>query len=114
MAELVLNPQVQAKLHRELDLIVGNKTVTDADVAKLPYLQAVIKETLRVHPPRPLLSWAQLFTSDVHLSNDIVVPANMTTMVNMWAITHDPNIWEEPLLFKPERFLKSEGVLMWT
>ncbi|KAK1555025.1 hypothetical protein Q3G72_020799 [Acer saccharum] len=109
MAELVLNPHVQAKLHRELDLIVGNKTVTDADVAKLPYLQAVIKETLRVHPPGPLLSWARLSTSDVHLSNDMVVPANTTTMVNMWAITHDPNIWEEPLLFKPERFLKSEG-----
>ncbi|KAL5846080.1 hypothetical protein ACOSQ3_009604 [Xanthoceras sorbifolium] len=109
MAELVLNPDVQANLHRELDLIVGNKTVTDSDVAKLPYLQAVIKETLRVHPPGPLLSWARLSTSDVHLSNDMVVPANTTTMVNMWAITHDPNVWEDASAFKPERFLKSEG-----
>ncbi|GLT41961.1 hypothetical protein SLA2020_159860 [Shorea laevis] len=48
MAELVLNPDIQTKLHQELDRVVGDKTVTDADVAKSPYLQAVIKETPRV------------------------------------------------------------------
>lgn len=109
MAEMILNPNVQTKLQRELDLVVGNKTLTDADVAKLPYLQAVIKETLRLHPPGPLLSWARLSTSDVHLSNDMVIPANTTAMVNMWAITHDPNVWDEPWVFKPERFSKSHG-----
>ncbi|KAJ6709126.1 CYTOCHROME P450 78A7-RELATED [Salix koriyanagi] len=67
MAELVLNPEIQAKLSNELKLVVGNRRVTDADAAELPYLQAVIKETLRVHPPGPLLSWARLSTSDVHL-----------------------------------------------
>ncbi|KAF8026703.1 hypothetical protein BT93_F3241 [Corymbia citriodora subsp. variegata] len=105
MAELVLNPNAQAKLRSELDLVLGDKTVNDADVAKLPYLQAVVKETLRVHPPGPLLSWARLSTSDVHLSNGMVVPAGTTAMVNMWAITHDPNVWKDPLSFRPERFL---------
>lgn len=109
MAELVLNSDVQAKLRHELDLIVGNKVLTEADFANLPYLRAVVTETLRVHPPGPLLSWARLSTSDVQLSNGMVVPTNTTAMVNMWAITHDPNIWEDPLVFKPERFLKSEG-----
>ncbi|KAJ0024140.1 hypothetical protein Pint_07829 [Pistacia integerrima] len=110
MAELILNPDVQVKVHQELDLIVGNKIdLTDVGVAKLKYLQAVIKETLRIHPPGPLLSWARLSTSDVHLSNGMVVPANTTAMVNMWAITHDPTVWEEPLAFKPERYLKSQG-----
>ncbi|KAL4367612.1 hypothetical protein GQ457_05G015250 [Hibiscus cannabinus] len=110
MAELVLHPEVQAKLQLEIDSVVANKTltVTDADVAKLPYLQAVVKETLRIHPPGPLLSWARLSTSDVQLSNGMVVPANTTAMVNMWAITHDPNVWVEPLEFKPERFLEAE------
>lgn len=108
MAELVLNYEVQHKLHHELDIVVGNKNITDADVAKLPYLQAIVKETLRVHPPGPLLSWARMSTSDVQLSNRMVVPANTTAMVNMWAITHDPKVWEEPLVFKPERFLDAD------
>ena len=108
MAELVLNYEVQHKLHHELNIVVGNKNITDADVAKLPYLQAIVKETLRVHPPGPLLSWARLSTSDVQLSNGMVVPANTTAMVNMWSITHDPKVWEEPLVFKPERFLDAD------
>ena len=108
MAELVLNYEVQHKLHHELNIVVGNKNITDADVAKLPYLQAIVKETLRVHPPGPLLSWARLSTSDVQLSNGMVVPANTTAMVNMWAIAHDPKVWEEPLVFKPERFLDAD------
>ncbi|OMP02540.1 Cytochrome P450 [Corchorus olitorius] len=108
MAELVLHPDVQAKLQLEIDGAVNGKTLTDADVAKLPYLQAVVKETLRIHPPGPLLSWARLSTSDVQLSNGMVVPANTTAMVNMWAITHDPHVWEDPLQFKPERFLEAD------
>ncbi|KAF2291040.1 hypothetical protein GH714_019284 [Hevea brasiliensis] len=53
MAELVLNPEIQAKLRNELHFVVGDGSVTDADIPKLPYLQAVVKETLRVHPPGP-------------------------------------------------------------
>lgn len=111
MAELVLHPEVQAKLQLEIDgaaKTTTNKTLTDADVAKLPYLQAVVKETLRIHPPGPLLSWARLSTSDIQLSNGMLVPANTTAMVNMWAITHDPRVWEDPLEFKPERFIEAD------
>ncbi|KAL0449137.1 UNVERIFIED_CONTAM: cytochrome [Sesamum latifolium] len=106
MAELILHPEVQAKLQEELD---GAAALTDADLAALPYLQAVVKETLRVHPPGPLLSWARLSTSDVKLSNGMVVPAATTAMVNMWAITHDSAVWEDPLEFKPERFVAAMG-----
>lgn len=108
MAELILHPEVQEKLYQEIGSAVGNKTVTDADVAGLPYLQSVVKETLRVHPPGPLLSWARLSTSDVQLSNGMLIPAKTTAMVNMWAITHDPKVWEDPLEFKPERFLEAD------
>ncbi|KAK1403763.1 Cytochrome P450, family 78, subfamily A, polypeptide 7 [Heracleum sosnowskyi] len=102
MAELVLNQDVQDKLNKEL---TNATSLSDADVAKLPYLQAVVKESLRVHPPGPLLSWARLCTSDVQLSNGMVIPANTTAMVNMWAITHDSRVWSDPLEFKPERFI---------
>ncbi|GAB4845216.1 hypothetical protein Ancab_038627 [Ancistrocladus abbreviatus] len=108
MAELVLNPNIQLKLQTEIDKVLGkgdNKAITNSHLSKLPYLHAIIKEGLRLHLPGPLLSWARLSTSDVHLSNGMVVPAHTTAMVNMWAITHDPNIWDEPMAFKPERFL---------
>jgi len=111
MAELVLHTEVQEKLRRELDMAVKDRSLselTDSEVSKLPYLQAVVKEVLRVHPPGPLLSWARLCSSDVQLSNGMVIPADTTAMVNMWAITHDPHVWEDPLEFKPERFMEAD------
>ncbi|MQM00607.1 hypothetical protein Taro_033345 [Colocasia esculenta] len=110
VAELVLHPAAQARLRAELESVTRpGGAISDADAAKLPYLQAVIKETLRLHPPGPLLSWARLSTSDVQLGNGMVVPAGTTAMVNMWAITHDPAVWDRPAKFRPERFLAREG-----
>ncbi|KAH9295691.1 hypothetical protein KI387_039279 [Taxus chinensis] len=111
MAEMVLNPRVQQKVHAELDgaeKAQSNK-ITDSDMAKLPYLQAVVKETLRMHPPGPLLSWARLATEDVTLGDAWRVPKGTTAMVNMWSIAHDPAIWHSPSTFMPDRFLVSEG-----
>nr|CAB3483735.1 unnamed protein product [Digitaria exilis] len=105
LARLVLHQDVQSKVHEELDRVVGpGQTVTESDTASLVYLQAVIKEVLRLHPPGPLLSWARLATSDVHVGG-YLVPAGTTAMVNMWAITHDPALWSDPEEFKPERFM---------
>ncbi|KAK4383542.1 cytochrome [Sesamum angolense] len=74
MAELVLHPEVQAKLRQELKAVVEDRGVVDADMPRLSYLQAVVKEVLRLHPPGPLLSWARLSTEDVCLSNGMVYP----------------------------------------
>lgn len=109
LARLALHQDVQAKVHEELDRVVGgSRAVTESDSASLVFLQAVIKETLRVHPPGPLLSWARLAKEDVHVDGKLV-PAGTTAMVNMWAITHDPRVWEDPLEFRPERFLGPNG-----
>ncbi|XP_062193128.1 cytochrome P450 78A9-like [Phragmites australis] len=105
LARLVLHQDVQRRVHEELDRVVGpGQTVTESDTASLVYLQAVIKEVLRLHPPGPLLSWARLATSDVHVGG-YLVPAGTTAMVNMWAITHDPTVWADPTEFRPERFM---------
>eukprot|EP01018_Ginkgo_biloba_P020070 Gb_24509 [translate_table: standard] len=109
LARLILHPNIQAKVHEELDSVVGNsRQLTESDIPKLPYLQAVVKEVLRIHPPGPLLSWARLSIHDVHVGGHWV-PAGTTAMVNMWSITHDPNIWTDPLSLNPDRFLSSVG-----
>lgn len=111
MAELVLNPSIQRKLQQELHSVFGASATMssfESAVSRLPYLQAVIKETLRLHPPGPLLSWARLSTQDVCVAGH-TIPAGTTAMVNMWAITRDPKVWSNPEVFSPERFMPSEG-----
>ncbi|CAL5061750.1 unnamed protein product [Urochloa decumbens] len=108
MARMVLHPDIQAKAQAELDAVVGHsRVVADADVARLPYIQCIVKETLRMHPPGPLLSWARLAIHDAHVGGHLV-PAGTTAMVNMWAIAHDPAIWAQPEAFRPERFQEED------
>jgi cytochrome P450 len=112
MARMVLHQDIQKKAHQEIDMCIGpNSHVRDTDVPNLPYLQAIVKEVLRLHPPGPLLSWARLAVQDIHVDKTLV-PAGTTAMVNMWAISHDSSIWEDPLTFKPERFLKEDVSIM--
>ncbi|KAM0987721.1 hypothetical protein ACFX2I_011745 [Malus domestica] len=112
MARIVLHQDIQAKAQQELDTHVGNKRhVRDSDLPNLPYLQAIVKEVLRMHPPGPLLSWARLAIHDVHVDK-VFIPAGTTAMVNMWAITHDPSIWKDPMVFRPERFIEEDVSIM--
>ncbi|GLJ06290.1 hypothetical protein SUGI_0035500 [Cryptomeria japonica] len=61
MAKMVMNPIAQRKVQEEIEVVVGkSRSVRDSDICKLPYLQAVVKETLQMHPSGPLLSWAKL------------------------------------------------------
>ncbi|KAI5056024.1 hypothetical protein GOP47_0029545 [Adiantum capillus-veneris] len=109
LAELVLNPHIQVKLHAEVMATQRDGCeLRDVDIARMPYLQAVVKEALRMHPPGPLLSWARLAVHDTVVGGH-KVPAGTTAMVNMWAITHDRRVWAEAERFKPERFVESEG-----
>ncbi|XP_010527976.1 PREDICTED: cytochrome P450 78A5 [Tarenaya hassleriana] len=111
LARMVMHQDIQEKVHSEIASVTSNSTrpVSDSDIPNLPYLQAIVKETLRLHPPGPLLSWARLAIHDVHVG-PTVVPGGTIAMVNMWAITHDPKIWTDPEEFKPERFMDGEDV----
>ncbi|KAI6701800.1 hypothetical protein NL676_010936 [Syzygium grande] len=105
LARMVAHPEVQGRVQEELDRVVGrSREVSESDIGDLPYLQAVVKEVLRLHPPGPLLSWARLAITDTTVDGHHV-PAGTTAMVNMWAICRDPLVWPDPLLFRPERFL---------
>lgn len=104
MSELLRNPRIMKKLQAELDAVIGKeRLVKETDVKNLPYLQAVIKETFRLHPVGPLLVPHES-TSCCKVAN-YEIPAGTRLYVNTWAIGRDPNAWENPLEFDPERFM---------
>ncbi|GMI76450.1 cytochrome p450 78a9 [Hibiscus trionum] len=108
LVRMVLHPEIQSKVQAELDEVVGkSRRLTESDISSMVYLQAVVKEVLRLHPPGPLLSWARLAITDTTIDG-YEVPAGTTAMVNMWAITRDPEIWVDPLEFMPERFSSTD------
>lgn len=112
MARMVLHPDIQAKAQDELDMCVGShRHVQDSDISNLPFLQAIVKEVLRMHPPAPLLSWARLAVHNVHVGK-FFLPAGTIAMVNMWSIAHDPSIWKDPWAFRPQRFMEEDVSIM--
>ncbi|KAK7271312.1 hypothetical protein RJT34_27099 [Clitoria ternatea] len=102
---LLLNhPDVLKKVQDELDEYVGReRLVNDADIKKLIYLQAVVKETLRLYPPGPL-SGPREFTEDCTLGG-YHIQGGTRFILNVWKLQRDPRVWSEPLKFQPERFL---------
>ncbi|XP_027115519.1 cytochrome P450 78A9-like [Coffea arabica] len=106
LARMVIHPEVQTRVQQELDQLSGggSRALVEPDIADAAYLPAVVKEVLRLHPPGPLLSWARLAVTDTTVDGQNV-PRGTTAMVNMWAITRDPQVWSDPLEFNPDRFL---------
>ncbi|ERN14975.1 hypothetical protein AMTR_s00032p00219670 [Amborella trichopoda] len=107
MAELLHNPEKMAAAKQELkENIAGSMhTVQESDLGRLPYLQAVVKETLRLHPPVPLLLPHR---ADVTVKvSGYVIPEHTQVLVNAWAIGRDVQVWENPTAFIPERFVGS-------
>ncbi|XP_060203969.1 cytochrome P450 78A3-like [Lycium barbarum] len=106
LARMVMHPDVQSKVQVEIDRVIGrSRAMTESDISEMTYLSAVVKEVLRLHPPGPLLSWSRLAITDTTIDG-YHVPAGTTAMVNMWAITRNADVWADPLMFKPERFVK--------
>ncbi|CAL9163124.1 unnamed protein product [Musa hybrid cultivar] len=107
MAELLRNPRTMAKVREEIGRVIGfARAVEEADIGSLPYLQATVKETLRLHPPAPLLL-PRLAEATVEL-HGYEIPEGTRVLINVWAIGRDSSAWTEPEEFLPERFLNSE------
>ncbi|GMN26504.1 hypothetical protein TIFTF001_001329 [Ficus carica] len=103
MSLLLNHPEVIQKLTSEIDDQVGyERFLQDSDLPKLPYLRCVISEVLRLYPAAPLL--VPHFSSQDCTIKGYHIPRGTTLLVNAWAIHRDPNVWEEPTEFKPERF----------
>lgn len=104
MAECICNPHVMKNIQDELDAVVGrSRRVEEADIPNLKYLQATVKETLRLHLLPMLLPHENATACHAFGYH---IPAGTTIMINARAIARDPNIWKDPSEFKPERFLE--------
>ncbi|CAL5423543.1 unnamed protein product [Camellia sinensis] len=105
MAELLKHPRIMKKLQNEVrEIAKGKLNITKDDLVNMHYLKAVIKESLRIHPPVFLVPRESIQETKV-MGYDIV--AGMQVFVNAWAIGRDPLSWEDPEEFRPERFLNS-------
>ncbi|CAM8938455.1 unnamed protein product [Rhodiola kirilowii] len=103
---LVNNPKVLRKAQEELDLHVGkSRLVNESDIGNLEYLRALVKESMRLCPAGPLGIYREL-REDCTIGGYRVAKGTHL-LVNAWKIQHDPDIWENPSEFRPERFLTS-------
>ncbi|KAG5611382.1 hypothetical protein H5410_022663 [Solanum commersonii] len=103
MVQMMKNPSVLAKAQAEVrEAFKDKETFDENDVEELKYLKLVIKETLRLHPPVPLLVPRECREeTDI---NGYTIPVKTKVMVNVWALGRDPKYWDDAESFKPERF----------
>ncbi|KAJ4871180.1 hypothetical protein Rs2_47193 [Raphanus sativus] len=104
MAELLNNPDIMKRAQQELEEVVGkDKIVEESHIPKLPYILAIMKETLRLHTVAPLLNPHR--PSQTTVVSGFTIPKDSKIFINVWAIHRNPDVWENPLEFNPSRFL---------
>jgi cytochrome P450 len=106
MSELVNHPEAMSRAQLEVRKVLGEgrSVINNFDLAELPFIRMVIKETLRMHPPAPLLPRLTREDSKI-MGYDLLEGTNVC--INVFAISRDPKYWENPEEFKPERFENS-------
>nr|QWK52283.1 cytochrome P450 705A21 [Isatis tinctoria] len=105
MAEIINSPDTIERMREEIDSVVGkSRLIQETDLPNLPYLQAVVKEGLRLYPPVPIFGRR---LQEGCVMGGFYVSEKTTLVVNGYAVMRDPEYWEYPDDFKPERFLAS-------
>ncbi|XP_014516712.1 cytochrome P450 82C4 [Vigna radiata var. radiata] len=105
---LLKNPEVLKRAQEEIEDEVGRERKVEAsDIKNLFYLQAIVKETLRLYPPGPLLVPHEA-TQDCYIQG-YHVPKGTRVFANVWKLHRDPSVWSEAEKFSPERFLNENG-----
>jgi cytochrome P450 len=96
------HPPEEAKLHRELDHVLGARAPTYDDVPRLKYTRMIIQEAMRLYPPFHTLSWRQAVEVDEVCGRRI--PKGAIVLIVPWLLHRSPDLWERPERFEPERF----------
>ncbi|XP_021743800.1 cytochrome P450 71A1-like [Chenopodium quinoa] len=110
MTELMKNPHVMKKVQEEVRKLIKDQEcsatfIQEEQLHHLIYLKAVVKETFRLHPPSPLLVPRQ--TMQECTLGGYQIDQGTLVFINAWAIGRDPESWDNPETFLPERFLGS-------
>ncbi|GLJ31856.1 hypothetical protein SUGI_0640980 [Cryptomeria japonica] len=106
MSELLRNPATLARAQQEIESAVSReRRVKESDVISFEYLRCVVKETLRLHPPVPLLVPHE--SMEGCSVEGYFIPPKTRLFVNVWTIGRDENVWVDAHQFKPERFMGS-------
>ncbi|KAJ6965546.1 hypothetical protein NC652_003433 [Populus alba x Populus x berolinensis] len=104
LSNLLNNRRSLQLAQEELDLKVGRERwAEDSDIGNLVYIQAIIKETLRLYPPGPLAVPHEA-TKDFCVAG-YQIPKGTRLFANLWKLHRDPNLWSNPDEYMPERFL---------
>ncbi len=96
------HPKEEAKLHAELDAVLGGRAPAYEDLAKLPYTRMVIEESMRLYPPAPGISNRRAQGEDVLCGHRIGPNANI--IIAPWVLHRHKMLWDDPERFDPERF----------
>ncbi|KAF7360772.1 Cytochrome P450 [Mycena venus] len=97
-------PEVQSKAQAEIDAVVGqNRLPTSEDRKSLPYIEAICKELMRWLPVVPLALPHRAMADDVY--ENYFIPQDTLVIANVWKFLHDPNVYKDPFIFNPDRFL---------
>nr|WMB80845.1 BX4 [Aphelandra squarrosa] len=111
LCELMKNPPIVRKAKEELNRAVGrDRWVEESDFPELPYLDAIIKETMRLHPIATFLA-PHCAMEDCKVAG-YDIPKGATVFINSWSLGRDPDSWDRPLEFLPERFMEKEIDIM--
>jgi cytochrome P450 len=98
---LAQHPQVEEKLHAELDAVLGGRAPSASDLPKLQYTDRVIRETLRLYPP----AWRIFRKTEGPLRvGDYLLPAGSNIVLSQWVTQRDPRWFSEPERFNPDRW----------
>lgn len=109
--EILKHPRVLTKLREEMDRVVGRERwIEEEDTTKMPYLEAIIKEIVRLHPLSPLLA-PHYAIEDANVAG-YDIPKGTVVLINTWSIGRHPYYWQDPYEFKPERFLEGKEIAM--
>jgi len=107
---MLLYPDIQRKAQSELDRVVGSDRLPDfGHQPALPYVTGIMQEAFRWNPVTPLAVAHKISVDDEY--NGYRIPAGSIVVGNAWAILHDEERFPDPMEFRPERYLKTDGQL---